>query len=445
MLLIFFKYKEKRAYHMKQGFLKFENDKNIIIKNLTNNSIVKIPSDIKKYWFDMKCRNIIFQKLKKDGFWDNRNKSDYSSLQTLNLFIIVSNACNLNCSYCFEHNKKEVHMSERCALKILKYIECQLSKHAYTSLDITYSGGEPFFNTKIIKFLSEKITKKYTAQYEIKFSIITNGTIQDQKFYQFLNQHKFNMQISFDGFSSFHNSVRTNDQMEKTFETICQNISFVLHLYHQITITLRINIINKNIENYHYLLDFLKYSWYDYYIQDRISHYFAFLDITANSPMFFSDKDKLKVIMEITLKEIENGFKIPASIISCGKCMIRDCNSIVIDANGDLYECFSFIGTEQMIKGNLDFIDSFEQQRNCKQYLCSETFCGFYHSCQGGCIYANYLHHHSLSPYCKKQYLIDANKILFLCELYKKNIITKHEIKEDFAYVSYDEFDLSQI
>lgn len=280
-------------------------------------------------------------------------------------------------------------MSRTIADKILLYIAEQISTNQYTKMDITYSGGEPFLNSDVIKYLTEIIWKRYGLKYIISFSTITNGTIKDDDLFELFDRYGFELQITLDGYKETHDAIRTDDRENKTFELICNNINDILCHYKDVKIIIRINMTHKRLEDYSQLLDYIHRQWRQYYQNNGIAFYFSFLDVEITSEMFYSYYDKLRTILYLSMKEMEKGFSISREIIDGGKCLIRDRDGIVI--------------------------------------------------------YSNYLHHSELQPKCSKEYLIDANKILFACELYKKGIIEKWNVEEVLKHVLYDEFDIKEI
>lgn len=427
---------------MKIGLLSVKNkEKNIIvIKNLKNSAVAKIPIKVLYDLQDINIRSSLQKKLEENGFFERKEERT----ETLSLFIIVTDGCNLNCKYCFEKKKHNLKMSRTIADKILLYIAEQISTNQYTKMDITYSGGEPFLNSDVIKYLTEIIWKRYGLKYIISFSTITNGTIKDDDLFELFDRYGFELQITLDGYKETHDAIRTDDRENKTFELICNNINDILCHYKDVKIIIRINMTHKRLEDYSQLLDYIHRQWRQYYQNNGIAFYFSFLDVEITSEMFYSYYDKLRTILYLSMKEMEKGFSISREIIDGGKCLIRDRDGIVIDANGDLYECFSFLGYEQMKIGNIAD-KAYCVKRETTRYMCKNIECPFYQVCMGGCIYSNYLHHSELQPKCSKEYLIDANKILFACELYKKGIIEKWNVEEVLKHVSYDEFDIKEI
>lgn len=94
--------------------------------------------------------------------FDNKN---------ISVSIATTMACNLRCPYCFEEgNKSNEMMSEDVAEAIVKYLVAK-RKH---EINVTWFGGEPLMNFKVIEKISNSL-KEHNVTFSA--SIITNGTL----------------------------------------------------------------------------------------------------------------------------------------------------------------------------------------------------------------------------------------------------------------------------
>lgn len=150
--------------------------------------------------------------------------------QELTIEISVSNSCNKRCKYCFEQksgclDRKTGHYDEDRLLKLLVG-KCEDVKNGqYSSLQISFWGGEPFLNEDLM----ERIVQ-YTSPYGfVRYHVYTNGTVTDRtlKFLQSESilkiKDRMSIQVSYDG--EPHNSLQRGygyseiesvvDQLEK--------------------------------------------------------------------------------------------------------------------------------------------------------------------------------------------------------------------------------------
>lgn len=123
-------------------------------------------------------------------------------------FIVTQN-CNLNCTYCYEHNKTNnsfnVELIKQIILKELNI------KDEYTEICFDFFGGEPFLEFSKIKEIVEYFKNK-TFNKKIYFFAGTNGTLINKEVQQWLleNRDIFQIALSLDGTREMHNKNRSN-------------------------------------------------------------------------------------------------------------------------------------------------------------------------------------------------------------------------------------------
>lgn len=105
--------------------------------------------------------------------------------------LMITHACNLNCTYCYEKYKSNKTMSFELAKElILKECKVVQDDPRFHELEIDLMGGEPMMNFDLIKQLVE-----WTAENPLPvpwmFFVTTNGTLFDDKrkewFYKYRN------------------------------------------------------------------------------------------------------------------------------------------------------------------------------------------------------------------------------------------------------------------
>ena len=111
-------------------------------------------------------------------------------------YLILTENCNLRCKYCFEQNSRTVtsYMPESTALKVVDYLignalKLKEAGRNQVKAGITFFGGEPCLCPELM----EKVVEYGVAQANEKgvdfdFSIITNGTIYNDKLESFLEK-----------------------------------------------------------------------------------------------------------------------------------------------------------------------------------------------------------------------------------------------------------------
>ena len=129
--------------------------------------------------------------------------------KTKYISLIMTENCNLQCSYCYEHFKSSKMMEFPLAKKI---IESELSSDDdFEEVAFDFFGGEPFLAFETIKKLVEYFKIK-TFKKKFRFSASTNGTILTNEIKEWLveNRDIFTVSLSFDGTKEMQDKNRSN-------------------------------------------------------------------------------------------------------------------------------------------------------------------------------------------------------------------------------------------
>ncbi len=140
-------------------------------------------------------------------------------LEKQRVMLLVTENCNLNCVYCYEHQKSQKTMSFETAKKIIdSYLEGRTSNKPIV---IEIFGGEAFANFPLIKQIDDYILSKY-IKLNIIYEITTNGTLINGEIQEWLqkNKDRFFISVSLDGTSKMHNKNRVYLNGKGTFEDI---------------------------------------------------------------------------------------------------------------------------------------------------------------------------------------------------------------------------------
>ena len=129
-------------------------------------------------------------------------------IKTRYVILVITEACNLNCIYCFEHSKSNKSMDFSTAKKIIDY---EFSNRNWDYYEIQLMGGEPLINFDLIKKLDYYIfetCKKNNA----RIFIVTNGTLMNQEKQKWFasRKHRVICGLSIDGIREAHNRSRSN-------------------------------------------------------------------------------------------------------------------------------------------------------------------------------------------------------------------------------------------
>ena len=134
--------------------------------------------------------------------------------------LMVTHACNLNCSYCYESYKRNVFMDTNLAKEIILREAQFVSESAdFDELEINFMGGEPFMNFPLIKNVVEWLETGVISVPWICFAT-TNGTLLTDEIKNWLREHKdsINLGASYDGTGQMQSTNRGTDKYKLDLE-----------------------------------------------------------------------------------------------------------------------------------------------------------------------------------------------------------------------------------
>lgn len=138
------------------------------------------------------------------------------------LMLIVTNKCNLRCSYCYENHEGKGPISKEIAQEHIS--EVLNNDKKYRSITISLFGGEPFLHFERIREICEWTWgKKWRVPYVFSFS--TNGTLLDLEIKSWLAQNKDRilLVLSADGTPESQNINRSNSFDKIDFDFFVKN------------------------------------------------------------------------------------------------------------------------------------------------------------------------------------------------------------------------------
>lgn len=128
-----------------------------------------------------------------------------------NIVLQVTQNCNLRCAYCAYSGvyNTRTHSHKRMSLQCAKAAIDFAIQHSSEKqrLAVSFYGGEPFLEFKLIKEVVSYIESKYPEK-EIMYATTTNGTLLTDEVVDFLVEKSFNMLFSVDGPKEVHDINR---------------------------------------------------------------------------------------------------------------------------------------------------------------------------------------------------------------------------------------------
>lgn len=127
--------------------------------------------------------------------------------------LMVTHACNLNCSYCYESYKRNDYMTIELAKEIIsKEARFVANSDKFDEIQVDFMGGEPLMNFTLIKEIVEWLEGGGINVPWICFAS-TNGTLINSEMKEWFKQHKRYMVLgaSYDGTGNMQLKNRGTD------------------------------------------------------------------------------------------------------------------------------------------------------------------------------------------------------------------------------------------
>ena len=263
---------------------------------------------------------------------------DNTSDETKEIFIVVTNACNLHCSYCYETNKNAPSV-DICKVEEALTEEFTRRSEGFTRFLVNFHGGEPFLAFEKMKTIVEWMLGTF-ADKDIIFTCTTNGTMLTGDMKEWLVGHKdvFIPILSLDGDRQSHNLNRSD-----SFDKI--PISFFRDNWplQGVKMTVCPNTVEKMYDNFVYIYKNGMYpnpslagevGWnagthLDTYCRElsKIADFFVAHPAVKPTP-----------ILNLPLKKFSPEYK-----TYCGNGCNAGVGAVAFDINGNRYPCHTFI------------------------------------------------------------------------------------------------------
>ena len=135
----------------------------------------------------------------------------YEKLKRCTCTLYMTETCNLNCVYCYEHIKGKDLMPLNIAQSGIKSTFERAKKEQIDYVEILFHGGEPFIAFQRIKDICEWLWAQEWPTKYICYAT-TNGTLIHNEVKEWLmkNKERFIVGLSLDGTREMHNRNRSN-------------------------------------------------------------------------------------------------------------------------------------------------------------------------------------------------------------------------------------------
>lgn len=286
--------------------------------------------------------------------------------------IFTTMDCNARCFYCYEMGRPRVYMSEEVALKTAEFIK---SNYKDKPVKLTWFGGEPLCNTKVIDIITDSLIE---AGVEFKSSAVSNGFLFDQDIVD-KAVGKWNVkkvQITLDGTQDVYNKAKAYvDAKDKNpFSVVTDNIEKLLKK--GVCVSVRMNMGAHNKDDLFKLVDWLseRYKGMDgLYVYPHLLFATDFSVPIDEEAELALAKDMVALQKYCRDKNLLSIGKLDEEV-KITKCMADSSSSITVTPLGNIGKCEHF--SENEFVGNLDTgINDFGKIEEFKKKINSAELC----------------------------------------------------------------------
>lgn len=147
-----------------------------------------------------------------------------------NLVILLSNSCNLGCTYCYaQQNRRDDVLSKEKIRAAIDYV-FKLHVDDKNELDVSFlGGGEPMFHwdllTWAILYVKEQAQK---LNLNVRYGFPTNGTLLNEDRIRFLSENNVQVGLSFDILPSIQDTQRPFAHSQRsTYDVVRKNMDLL--------------------------------------------------------------------------------------------------------------------------------------------------------------------------------------------------------------------------
>lgn len=322
----------------------------------------------------------------------------YSKPQAVTM--LLTNDCNLACSYCFESNKGKDYMPKEMALDILKATYNPVDPMAGI-FTLNMFGGEPLMNWETFKAVCDYVLEN---NLKIRITATTNLTLLTDEMIDYVDELSIPVLVSVDGIKEVHDKHRCNS-FDKVIENMKKLIDRDLGYLIEARMTVAPDTAKYMYESVKMLVDLginnianvpaSDLDWDAQSIQDYKDNYEKILDMYIN---ILNDETNKR---NISLYKVDQALNLALEPIKedTSMCNIGNPRWVIVDWKGDIWPCPDYPTTDNvdLIAGKIGnfytgvdetkvdpkpMVATYELER-CKG-------CEAISICKSGCPYENY-------------------------------------------------------
>lgn len=153
-------------------------------------------------------------------------------IDSLGIWLHITNDCNLTCEYCFVNHKDNSSMSQEFAVELIDRLIWTAENTNVKTITLKFAGGEPTLNMDTLEYVYFEVKKRISEldnNIQLRFAIVSNGTIVNNRVIGLLRQNDIGIGVSLDGYGSkCHDRYRLFKNNTGSWDLVSKNIEKLL-------------------------------------------------------------------------------------------------------------------------------------------------------------------------------------------------------------------------
>jgi sulfatase maturation enzyme AslB (radical SAM superfamily) len=264
------------------------------------------------------------------------------------LALVLTSRCNFACSYCFQNDRQG---SSMCWETLRRALELGLRSEK-RPFHFFFTGGEPLLELGLIRRAVRHLDERRRSADDFSYELSSNGALLTPAISGFLEQHRFQVQVSFDGVADAQN-LRSKGSF-----VVLDKLLDRLRLRHQDLFENRLRVhITVSPAGVRYLADSVSYLIGKDCRQISIGS--AFCPTARRVPdMRGQLSEQFTRILDMSLRHYRRRGTVPVVLFvgrEPGKepadrrflCRMQELNTLTVDSDGRAYACAFFAQSYQ--------------------------------------------------------------------------------------------------
>jgi len=270
-----------------------------------------------------------------------RKQAGITSRRRLDVVVLTTMDCNLDCVYCYETHEGGTRMTPEVERRLCAWLEREVP--TATLLMLQWFGGEPLYDTPLIARVSRRaLDIAKSAGTDVSLHVTTNGyLLHGWRRDELLAAGVHDFQVTLDGPADIHDRMRPTSAGRGSFERIFSNVCDTVRADPRVGMTLRVNINHTNVER---VSELLRLFEPDVRKRLRLALEPIFGDSGVSATLNLSKQSLAQALVDLYAEAKTLGYQVAADStgLLTGRltyCYAERERQHVINYDGNVYKC----------------------------------------------------------------------------------------------------------